>query len=201
MKKIDKKKIDNHKYYLKNKELVKKRAKKWALENLERRKGIYTKNNQKSDTKIRKHKWYLEYKQITLDRVKRWAKNNPEKRKEIALKWFRKKYKNDLSFVLHNRISGVLYNDLKRNKAGKTWKSILDFTIEDLKNHLEKQFTEKMTWKKFMCGDIHIDHIKPRCLFNFTSYKDKEFKKCWDLNNLQPLWAKDNLSKGKKYVE
>jgi len=27
----------------------------------------------------------------------------------------------------------------------------------------------------------------------------EDFKKCWALNNLQPLWAKDNLNKRDKW--
>ena len=188
--------------YLKNKELIKKRAKKWALENPERRKEIYTKNNQKHNTKIRKHEWYLEHKEITMKRAKDWSKNNHNKKKKIALKWANNKYpeyKKDINYVLNNRISCIVRKDLGKNKAGKSWKTILCFTLEELKKHLEKQFTQDMSWKKFLNGGIHIDHIKPRRLFNFISYKDKEFKECWSLKNLQPLWASDNYSKGGKY--
>jgi len=61
------------------------------------------------------------------------------------------------------------------------------------KNHLEKQFKDGMTWDNY--GDWHIDHIRPISSFNFKSYEDKEFKECWDLNNLQPLWAEENIRK------
>lgn len=196
--KIDERRIINHEWYLKNRQLVMCRAKKWALENPERRREIYIKNDQKPNSKIKKHIWYLEHKQTVLNKSKEWAKNNPEKRKEAALKWARKNYqilKNDISFILDNRIGAVLYKDLRKNKAGKSWRNILDFTLEDLKNHLEKQFTNDMSWEKLSNGQIHIDHIKPRVLFHYESYEDKEFKECWALSNLQPLWAKDNHSK------
>jgi hypothetical protein len=55
-----------------------------------------------------------------------------------------------------------------------------------------------MNWELYMQGKIHIDHKRPIASFNFNSYKDKEFKECWALNNLQPLWAEENLSKGNK---
>jgi len=43
---------------------------------------------------------------------------------------------------------------------------------------------------------MHIDHIKPVASFNYTTTECVDFKKCWALKNLQPLWATDNLSKG-----
>jgi hypothetical protein len=47
----------------------------------------------------------------------------------------------------------------------------------------------------------HIDHIKPRSLFTYTSIEDEQFKKCWALSNLQPLEALENIRKGNKYEE
>ncbi len=64
--------------------------------------------------------------------------------------------------------------------------------------HLEKQFTEGMNWDNY--GEWHVDHKKPMTLFNFTSTDDHEFKLCWCLDNLQPLWELDNLSKGVRYL-
>jgi len=41
-------------------------------------------------------------------------------------------------------------------------------------------------------------HIIPISHFRFTSVKDKEFKMCWSLNNLQPLWKEINSTKSAK---
>lgn len=101
---------------------------------------------------------------------------------------------------IDDRMSSMIWIMLKKNKGGRKWEDLVGYTKEDLKNHLEKLFTKGMNWEEFMNGNIHIDHIKPRCLFHYISIKDKEFKKCWALKNLQPLWAKENLIKNKKYV-
>ena len=50
-----------------------------------------------------------------------------------------------------------------------------------------------------MCGEIHIDHIRPCSSFNLT--KEDEIEKCFHYKNMQPLWAKDNLTKGANYEE
>jgi len=77
---------------------------------------------------------------------------------------------------------------------------LVGYTLENLTKHLEKQFDDKMSWDNY--GSYwHIDHIKPKSLFNYTSEIDKEFKECWGLNNLQPLEAKANLIKHNKYNE
>ena len=35
--------------------------------------------------------------------------------------------------------------------------------------------------------------------FDYTSTEDESFKECWALENLQPLWASENISKGSKW--
>jgi len=48
-------------------------------------------------------------------------------------------------------------------------------------------------------GEWHIDHLRPLSSFEFESYDEENFKKAWSLSNLQPLWAKDNLTKSGKW--
>ena len=61
--------------------------------------------------------------------------------------------------------------------------------------YLAAKFQEGMSWDNH--GEWHIDHIKPCCKFNLLD--DEEQRKCFHYTNLQPLWSKDNLSKGGKY--
>jgi hypothetical protein len=49
-----------------------------------------------------------------------------------------------------------------------------------------------MTWSNM--GEWHIDHIKPLA----TAKTEKDVYELNHYTNLQPLWAKDNLSKGAK---
>jgi len=86
---------------------------------------------------------------------------------------------------------------LKTGKQGNSWKDLVTWDINDLKSHIEKLFKQGMNWENH--GEWHIDHIKPICSFNITDYKCEDFKNCWSLNNLQPLWKYDNQSKGSKY--
>jgi uncharacterized protein (DUF2249 family) len=88
----------------------------------------------------------------------------------------------------------AVLRSLRTGKAGRKWTLILDFSIQDLMQHLEANFCEGMNWENY--GEWHIDHIVPMSAFRFKSDEDTGFKKCWALSNLQPLWAHENLSKG-----
>jgi hypothetical protein len=75
---------------------------------------------------------------------------------------------------------------------------LVGYDVIELKRHLEEQFVDGMSWENY--GEWHIDHIKPLSSFNITDINSDEFKKCWSLSNLQPLWAKDNLKKYNKIL-
>lgn len=58
--------------------------------------------------------------------------------------------------------------------------------------HIEKQFTEGMSWDNR--SEWHIDHIIPLA----SAKTEEELAKLCHYTNLQPLWAEDNLRKGDK---
>lgn len=100
---------------------------------------------------------------------------------------------------LRNGISASIGRGLKKGKEGKSWTELLEFNLNSLMVHMEKQFTRGMSWGNY--GEWHIDHIIPVSVFNFSSPKHLDFKRCWQLSNLRPLWAKENLAKGMKLRE
>ena len=97
---------------------------------------------------------------------------------------------------INNRIRKRLRTVLKRFNIRKTCLTfdLLGYTKEQLKEHIESLFTDGMSWERF--DEIHIDHIRPIASFNYTTTECEDFKKCWALENLQPMWASDNMSKG-----
>lgn len=69
-------------------------------------------------------------------------------------------------------------------------------TVEELKKYLESKWQEGMSWDNYGFHGWHIDHIKPLASFNLTD-RDELLKAC-HYTNLQPLWCKDNMKKGKR---
>ena len=83
---------------------------------------------------------------------------------------------------------------------GYQWESYVGYNRNDLKKHLESKFTDDMSWDNM--DKWHIDHIVPKSSFHyFKNPYNQNFKDCWALSNLQPLWSKDNLSKGCKIIK
>ena len=74
------------------------------------------------------------------------------------------------------------------------WFSLVGYTLKDIRTHLESKFLFGMSWSNY--GEWHVDHVKPRSFFRYTDPTSSQFKECWALSNLQPLWALDNLKKG-----
>ena len=85
---------------------------------------------------------------------------------------------------------------LKRQKNGYHWERLVNYTRNDLIYHIEKQFKDGMTWENY--GKWHIDHRIPISIFNINGIKSKGFKEAWKLENLQPMWEKENLEKHNK---
>lgn len=71
---------------------------------------------------------------------------------------------------------------------------ILGYTVEQLRRHIERQFTKGMTWANM--GQWHIDHITAIKHFKITGPDCPEFRACWALSNLRPEWDLPNIQKG-----
>jgi hypothetical protein len=100
---------------------------------------------------------------------------------------------------LRESVSAQIYNALRKRKAGQSWEKLAGYTLEDLIQHLERQFKRGMTWENY--GKAwQIDHIVPVSAFTFAGADDPAFKACWALSNLRPLARAANIRKGGKRV-
>lgn len=126
--------------------------------------------------------------------------NNEEHRKKCiknAVIYERKQLDTNIEYKIKHTLRSRIRGALNKHMAGKyrNTDNLTGCSMSDLKEYLENLFIEGMTWEK-VGKEIHIDHIKPCCSFDLTN--EEEQKKCFHYSNLQPLWARDNLSKGGK---
>lgn len=125
----------------------------------------------------------------------RWRAENPTKEKAL-----KKRSHQNRSAVPQYRVVNAISQNIRRylhkGKENKSWRELVDFSPQELAAHLERQFSPGMSWENY--GQWHIDHKIPVSVFNFSTPKDIDFKRCWSLKNLRPLWAKENISKGNK---
>lgn len=172
-------------YAIKNKERIAERIKAYVEKNRE-----HIRKKQKEYTRKNKHN------KTTYD--KQYYQQNKEIKREQCKVWRRNKKQTDAEFRFKCNISKQFWQ-LLSDKEGKNGLKTVDilaglgYTLEQLKSHITKQFKEGMSWENY--GKWHLDHIKPVCAFSFSKITDEGFKQCWGLQNLQPLWAADNLKK------
>lgn len=118
----------------------------------------------------------------------------------IRIKKYRnKRYKTDITFRLNIVMSAGIRSSLRNNKNGRHWESLVGYTLRQLRKNFEKLFKLGMTWENY--GEWHIDHKIPVSAFNFTKPEHQDFKRCWALSNLQPMWAVDNREKSNKLTK
>ena len=204
------------KYYQSNKNKILNYHKQWVKGNPEKTRIIsrrhYTKfyeelkesdkkrhNENKGKEKEQHKKWLKSHPHYYRD----WNRKNKEKRKTCYDQNYHNQYNknkrmNDPKFRLDGNIGWMIWYGLKKKKNNRRWVSLVNYTIKDLTEHLEKRFTPKMNWNNY--GNYWVvDHIIPRSAFNYTLPEDIGFKRCWALENLQPLTKEENLKKGNKY--
>ena len=128
-----------------------------------------------------------------------WARNNRDRANQNAKRNYHEKYKHDPSFRTRRAVSSAIHRSLNNSVENSVW-DYLPYSLEQLSEHLESQFDQHMTWDNY--GSYwHIDHIYPQSLLPYDSLDHENFLLVWDLNNLQPLSAIENMSKGNEIPE
>jgi hypothetical protein len=168
-------KIESKKYRLKNKEKIKEYNTKWNKENQEYYKKYF-------------EEYYIVNYEKEKERKLKWSREN----KEYSNNYQKQRKKEDVLFRLMSDMRNSINRYLKY-KSQKTF-DIVGCSPEFLKEHLETQFTDGMTWDNR--SEWHIDHIIP---LSSAKTGDELYKLC-HYTNLQPLWAEDNLKKSNKII-
>jgi hypothetical protein len=143
-----------------------------------------------------------EYKQRNKDKIdaqnKAWREANIEHCRKVGSAYRKNREATVPTFRIANRLRARFYKAMRfvDSKSLKIISKYIDYSMDDLKKHLESLFQPGMTWENYGVKGWHVDHERPLCSFDLTQ-KD-EIIKAWKLSNLRPLWAKDNWQKSKQ---
>ncbi|WP_157970185.1 hypothetical protein [Pelagibacterium sediminicola] len=97
---------------------------------------------------------------------------------------------------IDDRMSSNIRQALRQRKGGRRWEKLVGYSLSDLMAHLERHFLDGMNWENV--GEWHIDHVIPKSVFNYEDAHHIDFRRCWALDNLRPLWSTDNMKKSNK---
>lgn len=203
----------NHKYYEQNKEKIKARASLYSKTHRKQINKLSREWYRKNPSRERSHAAYLRRRDKSLayskkyqkshkdelyESAKEWRKRNKQKWTEIRLRHYVKR-RTVPSGRIEDSLRSRLYLMISNHIKSASVLNLTGCSLEFLVGYLEAKFKKGMSWENYGIHGWHIDHIKPCCKFDLS--KEEEQRKCFNYTNLQPLWAKENLSKGGKYVE
>lgn len=149
-------------------------------------------------------------------RIKKWQQENPDRLADYR-ETFKERMRADAEYANHKRAIHRQWKqaqrDARSNQAiaanlrcrinnalraqaadrGGALTTMLGCSIQELREHLERQFLPGMTWDNWSPDGWHIDHDRPCASFDLTDPEQQKI--CFHYSNLQPLWALDNLRK------
>jgi len=193
----------------------------WVKNNPEKRLQASHKYARSFKGRAARKKHYDENKSRILATNKLWAKNHPDETKAMKVRWSQRnlekvrkssresnrrnaprillrqksRYDNDPVFKLlmiqRVRIRRALNGVMKLARTIE----LVGCSGDEFRKHIESQFKSGMSWKNYGRKGWHIDHIRPCASFNLRDPSQQ--RECFHYSNLQPLWAIENIRKGK----
>ena len=212
-------------YYQNNKEDIQNKVNDYRSNNLEivrERDRIRYKNDPESkkisakkyrethaeEIQEQKHQYYENNKEEIKSDVNIYRKSNRDKINDRRLQ----RMNDDPFFRAHENFRSLFRVSIKKyglQKEGKSISDLLPYTYEDFIIHIEALFDPWMTWNNWGKYDAknwndndpttwtwQLDHIIPQSDLPYSSFDDNNFYKCWSLENLRPLSAKQNSLDG-----
>lgn len=123
---------------------------------------------------------------------RKWREKHKEHLQKYRREYYSKRKATDPQFRIAIMLRKRIRNSLKKLEKNGSAVKDLGCTVKELKIYMEKMFVDGMSWKNH--GEWHIDHIIPLASFDLTDRE--QFLKAVHYTNLQPLWARENISKG-----
>jgi len=160
----------------------------------EEARGKYQSNKKERQEKANKYNAQPEVKAKKQAYDIEYRKRNAKRIDARVYEWRKDKKNREPLFRFKEQLKCRMYSAFKALGEKKPARSMemLGGTLEEIRTHIETRFTNGMTWENY--GKWHADHVIPLS----SAKTEKEMVKLCHYMNLQPLWAIDNLRKGKK---
>ena len=191
---------DSKRYRENNKDRVNSYLKEWNANNKEYvsadRKKYYAENNALIKAKRAEARKLNAPKRAADNR--KWKAANREKVNSNNRAYVRQKYRSDPLFALAMTCRRRLLQAFAKKgfSKGSSTEQLLGCDMATLREHLEKNFLQDMTWENRGFYGWHVDHILPLA----SAKTVEELESLCQYTNLQPLWAADNIAKSDKIL-
>lgn len=198
--------VNKKHYYEENREEILQDRKKYQQNNKEKivitKKKYYEENKEIISENGRNY--YQENRESILEKNKEYVSNNKDYVNNYQNKYRKNKRKNDPVYRFMKNVSTLIRLTFKSTSSSKNGESSKDKlpsgSGKDYVKYIESLWQEGMNWKNHGPSSKErktwqIDHIIPQSLLKYSSYNDLNFKICWDVENLKPLWSEDNTRK------
>ncbi len=143
-------------------------------------------------------KYYFNNKESVKEKQAQYYRNNKDKKIKQQQEYQKNRKQYDPLFKVISVLRKRIYSALNSKKWHKNspYSDYVGCSQDQLKLHIETQFQSGMSWNNYGHSTWHIDHKVPLA----TAKTEEEVYKLCHYTNLQPMWAKDNFSKGSKNV-
>lgn len=214
---------NSKRWYQNNKEKHPANGKKWAQENREKNIVNHKKWRKENPGKVAviNKKWKMANPEKVAASNKKWARENPIKVKTSNKIWVkenseklnakrRDRYQNDPVYRNRCIVSVAIYTMIKSqgaSKKGESSHNYVPWTLKEYRTHIESLFEPWMNWNNqgiYNPKTHHLpngrtwqlDHIIPQSDLPFNSLDHPNLTKAWNLSNLRPLDAEQNIIDG-----
>jgi hypothetical protein len=181
-----------------NRDKVRAKQRRLYQKNLEKQRLRGRIKAHKFKSKIREYQkaWRIKNKERLKKKGAEYRLKNKTAIHERIRLWTNAREKTNLGFKIMRRLRSRTRSAVKTQNANK--QTGFGYDAGALMAHLEKQFLPGMTWQNYGRGGWHIDHIIPCAEFDLTI--PEQANQCFCLENLRPLWEKENIEKSDKIL-
>lgn len=169
-------------------------------------------SNCKACAKSTRKAWYDNNRDYAIKKSHQWqsdnrdryaegarARRNANRGEHLAKRRARHKlaYRDNQNYVTNHRMRAMLRRHVASGgERTATTSMSLGYTPEQFRSRMEVQFKKGMSWDNY--GEWEVDHKIPMSVMIARGERRPEIVNA--LSNLQPLWKKENRSKGARWV-